>query len=167
MRFSIFPTSARAMSMAFGRGDDPVAPVRGLRPYLIGISVGDLETSMRWYSENLGFRVESGPVRPGARAGFAVLEQDGFRLELVEMADSLPRAEAAPVRGSAVSLRGVFKLAFLVDDVDASHAALRARGVRVRMAPADSSETGMRFCLVEDPDGNVVQLYAHLPPPAD
>ena len=165
MRFPLFPSPAR-MAVFTERREDSAAPIRGLRPYLLGISVGDLERSARWYVENLGFRVESGPVRPRPRAGFAVLERDGFRLELIEMADSLPRSVAAPVRGSAVSLQGVFKLAFLVDEVDEAHAALRARGVRIRMAPADSPETGMRFCLIEDPDGNVIQLYARIESPA-
>ena len=163
MRFPFFPSPARTAVFTEQR-EDSAAAVRGLRPYLLGISVGDLESSVRWYAQNLGFRVESGPVWPRPRAGFAVLEQDAFRLELIEMADSLPRAEA--VRGSAVSLQGVFKLAFLVDEVDEAHAALRARGVRIRMAPADSPETGMRFCLIEDPDGNVIQLYARIESPA-
>ena len=52
---------------------------------------------------------------------------------------------------------GFKHICLLVDDVDAEHARLKARGVAFDMEPA-TVESGLRICFLRDPDGNRVEL---------
>ncbi|HEY4973922.1 MAG TPA: VOC family protein, partial [Steroidobacteraceae bacterium] len=57
-----------------------------------GVSVPDLEASIRWYHDMLGFEVEHRFEIPKAHAKVAMIKRGALRMELfqVENADPLP-----------------------------------------------------------------------------
>jgi hypothetical protein len=63
-----------------------------------GVSVPDLEASIRWYRDVLGFEVEQRFEIPNARAKVAMIKRGALRMELfqVEQAKPLPDERRIP-----------------------------------------------------------------------
>jgi catechol 2,3-dioxygenase-like lactoylglutathione lyase family enzyme len=137
-----------------------------LRLTHVGICVSDLERSLRFYRDLLGFRfehelaVEGEPTDTllrlrGVKLDAKYLQRDGVRIELLAFA-SPPAPDA---RTRAMHEHGLTHLSFRVADLDATLAALRTAGERVL------EETVIRFpefqaaaCFVTDPDGQLIEL---------
>ena len=112
--------------------------------------VGDLDAAIEFYCQRLGFEEE----RRSAPA-FAMLYGGGFRLLL--SVPGLPGAGRPLPDGTMPAAGGSNRITLQVTDVTAAIAELRAVGVRIR---ADvSAGVAVRQALIEDPAGNLVELY--------
>jgi catechol 2,3-dioxygenase-like lactoylglutathione lyase family enzyme len=112
--------------------------------------VGDLDAAIEFYCQRLGFEEElrSAPA-------FAMLYGGGFRLLL--SVPGLPGAGRPLPDGTVPAAGGSNRITLQVGDVTAAVANLRAAGVRIR---ADvSAGVAVRQALIEDPAGNLVELY--------
>jgi glyoxylase I family protein len=132
----------------------------------IGIGVSNLERSLRFYRDLLGFTpehaldVEGEPTDTllrlrGTKLHAEYLARDGVRIELLHFAS--PPAPPRPER--PMHQHGLTHLSFRVTDLDAVVDALRAAGERVL------DETIIRFpewqsaaCFIVDPDGQLIEL---------
>jgi catechol 2,3-dioxygenase-like lactoylglutathione lyase family enzyme len=132
----------------------------------VGIAVSDVERSLRFYRDLLGFRfehdlqVEGEPSDTllrlhGVKLHALYLERDGVRIELLRFASPPP----PPPRARVMHEPGLTHLSFRVADLDATLAALRAAGERVL------DETIIRIpefqaaaCFITDPDGQLIEL---------
>jgi methylmalonyl-CoA/ethylmalonyl-CoA epimerase len=127
-----------------------------LRPHHVGISVADLEDSIAWYEQALGFRLEAVVGVPEDDGRVAMLVQDGFRLELFE----IPGAAALPPerREPPTDLRthGVKHLAYQVSDIETHAERLRALGVDIVWNVRVHEDVKVLF--VRDNTGNLVEL---------
>ena len=124
----------------------------------IGLSVGDLDAQVAWYSEGFGLR-QANPfeIPPlGIRGSFLVGE-GGFALEILEREGSAPGLQA-PDQATALLTRGYGHICLRVEDVDATFARLLALGAGIRMSPQPAPEPGVRMCFVSDPEGNLIEL---------
>jgi catechol 2,3-dioxygenase-like lactoylglutathione lyase family enzyme len=106
--------------------------------FYITAHVADLARSKRFYGEVLGWTLQTD--EPGV-AGFAF---GNSYLIALERSGGAPRAAAAP---------GGIEVEVLVDDVDAEHARLEARGVAV--GDVCDRPWGERNFSFSDPDGHV------------
>jgi len=112
--------------------------------------VGDLDAAIEFYCQQLGFAEElrSAPA-------FAMLTGGGFRLLL--SVPGLPGAGRPLPDGTVPAAGGSNRITLQVGDVTAAVRELRAAGVRIR---ADvSAGVAVRQALIEDPAGNLVELY--------
>lgn len=138
-----------------------------LRLTHIGICVTDLERSIRFYRDLLGFayrselRVQGEPSSTLLRlrdvALHAVyLERDGTRIELLHYASpgAVGDGSARPMNG-----RGLTHLSLRVDNVADTLATLRAAGARVLDETLiDLPEFAAAAAFVADPDGTLIEL---------
>lgn len=99
--------------------------------------VSDLDASLAWYTDILGF---SGRFRFGSYAG---IEHGDVQIHL---------AGPEVPNGRAIGQGSIY---IFIDDVDAYHAEINARGATAQNPPKDY-EYGMRDFIVTDPDGNIV-----------
>ncbi len=108
--------------------------------------VADMEESLRFYTEVIGFTVASRHnPRPGVR--ITLLKGDGdAMIELIENADE-PRDI------------GLYAVGMEVDDMGASLEELRAKGARVTMEPVPIEVGTLAF--LEDPNGVRIALIEH------
>jgi len=137
-----------------------------LRLTHIGICVSDMERSLRFYRDLLGFRFEhelrvAGEPSDtllrlkGVELHAVYLQRDGVRIELLHFA----APAGPPPRSRPMNEHGLTHLSFRVADLDATLTALRTAGERVL------EETVIRFpefrsaagCIV-DPDGQLIEL---------
>ena len=114
--------------------------------------VADLERSVAFYRDVVGleFRLAGDGYVEFATQGARFGLYDRSRLE--ELTGQGPEAPAHP-GGEAV---------FLVEDVDAEAARLRAAGAAILSGPVDRA-WGHRTLHLEDPDGFVVELAVEIP----
>ena len=132
----------------------------------IGICVSDLERSIRFYRDNLGFQLEheltaEGELSDtllrlrGVKLRAVYLTRDGTRIELLHYAS--PPAPPRPQR--AMNEYGLTHLSLRVDDLDGALAGLRAVGANIL---EDTIILYPKYhaacCFITDPDGQLIEL---------
>jgi catechol 2,3-dioxygenase-like lactoylglutathione lyase family enzyme len=111
--------------------------------------VDDVQASVDWYTENLGFEVVSSAV-----PAFAAVRKGPLRLLLSGRTSSAGR----PMPDGAVPGPGGWnRFELVVPDLSAEVERLRARGLKFRNDIVTGP--GGKQILVEDPSGNVVELF--------
>jgi catechol 2,3-dioxygenase-like lactoylglutathione lyase family enzyme len=135
------------------------------------VNCADLEASSRYYAEVIGLEPAGrmGPVRQDG----AMFRLDGdveltaalfrdpvtrFMVELVGWSRPEPATRPAPVANQL----GIFRMAWVTDDIDRDHAELQAAGVSCFAPPAEL-EMGpgipaLRALFWRDPDGACLEL---------
>lgn len=138
-----------------------------LRVSHLGICVSDLERSLVFYRDALGFAFESelrvaGPPSEtllrlrDVRLRAVYLVRDGVRIELLHYETPGHRGDGSP---RPMNQLGLTHLSLRVDDLDEALAALEARGVRVlRDTRIEHAQLRARAVFVTDPDGTLVEL---------
>ncbi|MGF7055926.1 catechol 2,3-dioxygenase-like lactoylglutathione lyase family enzyme [Bosea sp. OAE752] len=104
------------------------------------LPVADMARACDFYIEALGFRKA---FQNGDPVGFMILKRDAAELHLTLQ----PGHKPAP-----------FNVAhMLVEDIDAVHALVRERGLRIVKGLHDK-DYGLRAFVFEDPDGNRIDV---------
>jgi len=111
--------------------------------------VDDVDAAIAFYTSHLGFQ-----VRMSAAPAFADIVRGRLRLLLSGPLSSAGRAMAD---GEVPAPGGWNRIHFVVDDLDAEVARLRAAGVPFRNDVV--SGPGGRQILLVDPAGNFVELF--------
>lgn len=113
--------------------------------------VDDVAASVTFYRDHFGFRVQ---LHPGP--GFAALIRDELRLLLNATGGAGGASQAMP-DGRVPEPGGWNRIQLEVADLAAAVGQLRAAGVRFRNDVIEGM--GGRQILVEDPSGNLVELF--------
>jgi catechol 2,3-dioxygenase-like lactoylglutathione lyase family enzyme len=123
--------------------------------------VDDVDAALAFYSQHLGFREVMHPA-----AEFAMLVRDDLRFTIVSPVDadhpgggSRPMADGTPQRPG-----GWNRIALEVTDLDGTVETLRQAGVRFRSDVVTG--VGGKQALVEDPSGNLIELFQPIIPEA-
>lgn len=152
--------------------------VRGTSHIAIGVS--DMERSLAFYRDLLGFRVTlddphedpggllsgEGPGEPRTRHGVYLRWEDDPHATFIVL------SEDRPLSGGAIRIGevGIHHVAFWVDDLQEVFEDVRAAGTRIVVPPTamDSTAYGepaggqVLTTLFKDPDGIVIQLDQRL-----
>lgn len=133
----------------------------------LGVCVSDLERSIRFYRDLLGFLPLSQVEVRGEAADRLLrlenveqrtvfLERDGLRLALFAYASPKPVGDGEP---RAMNQLGLAAMMLRVDDLDATLEVFRQAGVRI-VEETHTVHPGFRSKLVFvcDPDGTLIEL---------
>ena len=131
-----------------------------LQSVFASISVADLDRALAWYGVNFGFRkVKELKFPPDVRIGF--VENGSLTLELAELKGAIPfgtvKEKIAAIRDRS-SLQGLYKIGFFVADLESESERLKENGVKFLYGPSTDEGSGDSWLIVEDPDGNLVQM---------
>ncbi len=128
----------------------------------VNLNVTDLDRSLRFYTDLLGFQVAfqyEGAVA-WLNLGQYVDEARGMGRGFHDLAlYQVPLGLPEDARKRAGMNHLALRLATPAE-VDAAAALLRARGVRVLKGPLTHKEDNDRYVYLEDPDGNVIELVS-------
>jgi catechol 2,3-dioxygenase-like lactoylglutathione lyase family enzyme len=127
------------------------------KPLHLGISVSNLEMSIKWYSEYLGFTLAK-QVNLSENLRIAILEYQGFGVELIELKESQKNVLAGREILAQHLTQGIVHFAFEVANVDATATVLRERGVIFACEPTNLAELGVRYFHIYDCDGNLLEF---------
>lgn len=133
------------------------APMRG---HHVAVRVPDYEAEKRWFTEVLDFRVvHEWPYADQQLAYVAPPDDDHFYIEILGGGAPAPLARA-PYTDLGDSLRygGYHHVCLQVDDVDATVAELRRRGVTIVTEPFELPAIQRRLAFFADPFGNLFEL---------
>jgi catechol 2,3-dioxygenase-like lactoylglutathione lyase family enzyme len=131
-------------------------------PFFTALSVRSVEASAAWYRKVFGFEVVRKMESPGSAPRIFLLRKPGALLELVEAEAAKAPADLEPPLERRFLLHGVFKVGFLVEDLDEAIRRLEALEVELRGKVFTEPDGSFRSLQVEDPDGNVVQVFERL-----
>ncbi len=132
------------------------------QPFFVALSVRDVEASASWYERIFGYR-EVRAVDLGDRGlRVRLLRREGAFLELIESREARDLGELEPPIEKRHHLRGVFKTGFVVADLQAVVQRLESLEVKLRGTIVVERDRTMRSLQIEDPDGNVIQLFERL-----
>lgn len=123
----------------------------------VGISVPNLEESVAWYVDKLGFELAR-PLDPDpdAAMNIALLRRGNFNIELFEIEDAAPLPEYRRDPSADLRVHGLAHFAFRVDDARAVLAELESKGVEVVFGPNESERS--IFFFVADNSGNTFEF---------
>ena len=144
-----------ARARASGSGQPPEGGFSALTPEL---AVGDLDASLRFWCDLLGFKVAYD--RPAAR--FAYLVRDGAQIMLCQRNGRWDTGALDRPYGRGVNFQIMVNgLAPILTALDAAQWPLfeQPNEAWFRTGPVES---GQRECLVQDPDGYLVRLAESL-----
>jgi len=149
-------------------------PIRIIATDHTGITVVNLERSLAFWRDVLGFELSHRPHQtcdlasaitgvPGAEISIAVLKGYGHKIELLQY--------LAPPDRKHVDLRpcdvGSVHVALIVDDLDAVLSMIAASGWKAAGKPQtlkSGPNAGKRVVYVRDPDGTTIE-FMQAPPP--
>jgi catechol 2,3-dioxygenase-like lactoylglutathione lyase family enzyme len=148
-----------AVSAAITPSSTPSAtggPFAGVGGYF-ALSVADADATAGWYAEKLGLHVTMRPPKTN-QTQVVVLEGSGLVVELLQHDNGLALSRIAPSIGDPMRLHGVVKAGFIVTDLDAAVAELKARNVAIAFGPFPATADQRANVIVRDNEGNLIQL---------
>ncbi|HMC00322.1 MAG TPA: VOC family protein [Flavobacteriaceae bacterium] len=130
-----------------------------LEAYFSAIIVKDLDASMSWYTNVLGFEVLS-KIESEER-GFkqSNLKRDDILIELIELNNAVSVEDAIPNYTNKTRINGFFKIGFLVSEFDKWIEHLTQHNVDFYGNVVNDPTSGKRMIIITDPDGNRVQIF--------
>jgi predicted enzyme related to lactoylglutathione lyase len=126
-------------------------PPRRVRQF-VGLAVADVGIA-EWYARMFALEVTA-ELSPDDGSRVSILESPDLVVEVKQRARSMPRDADA---------EGFMKVGWFVPSVAEEHDRLVAAGATIAFPVTDQREFGIRFFMVEDPEGNVIQVFESLP----
>lgn len=126
-------------------------------PHHVGFSVPDLEASVKWYQEMLGFKLEKRLFVEQIPAKIAFLVNGKVRVELFEVPGAAPLPAARRIPDEDLKIHGIKHLSLGVKDVKKTLAILKERGVDVAM---EREMEGKAMAFIRDNSGNLIEINA-------
>jgi len=128
-------------------------------PYFTALIVGNIDTSLAWYTKNLGYELLNQVDLKERGLRMANLRSGEGWIELIEIKDAVSPQELQNDASKKTRFIGIFKFGFLVNDLDQWVKRLTDSGVEFSGNIVEDSNNGMRMIIIRDPDGNRVQLF--------
>lgn len=128
-----------------------------LKPHHFAVSVADLEDSIAWYCDKLGFEVEFKAWFDAIPANAALLKHGDFRVELFEVPGSAPLPEQRRDPDADPHTQGNKHLAFTVADISGAVEVMKARDVPLVKEIYVDGE--LKAAYIRDNTGNLLEFF--------
>lgn len=133
----------------------------------IGISVRDLEASVKFYTEvmqmNVDYRIKIKGEKisrivdvEDADIDVVTLEKNNLRIELLDYKNAEKKKVTAY---QSQDQPGLVHIAFLVDDVDEAYNRIKAKGYEFNAPPMVARENGPKITYFKGPDNVVIEIF--------
>jgi catechol 2,3-dioxygenase-like lactoylglutathione lyase family enzyme/predicted enzyme related to lactoylglutathione lyase len=132
---------------------------REIRPYLIGITVTDMESEITWYEQNLYFTFTRKWEVSEEGIYVRQLYSDGFIIELQKERTNPGLATEAKTSGEKEDATGISKMTFRTDNLQALSESLKANHTTLlQEITPKSSAWYTSFLVTEDAENNTIQI---------
>src|SRR5205085_11067850 len=123
----------------------------------------DVDASVTWYEENLGFKTVKRMELPQYDLRLAFLELNGFRVELIESKKSFSVKKYVPdYQDGSGLLQGLTKVGFMVNKIEPFARNLKKRGIPFVVELREDKEFAVKFFIILDNNGNLIQFFQKL-----
>ncbi len=124
-----------------------------LKPHHVAINVVDIEASVKWYCDVLGFRATNRNFIPTSPSQNALLKKGDFYLELFQHEKILPRPVEPNASYPGPETIGFRQLAFTVNDPQKLTEVLKKKRVLITKERPDGTAQ-----FIQDNSGNVLEF---------
>ncbi|MBD2104970.1 VOC family protein [Leptolyngbya sp. FACHB-261] len=129
-----------------------------LQIFNVAISVSDIDASVKWYEDNLGFQLQN-RRRVSTGIEIALIENNGFFIDLIHIAGS-ENLEGSPKEPpDHLKVQGLRNLVFWVDDLKSADAQLKSKGVELIWESRYIPEVGTSVTNFRDNNGNLIAIW--------
>lgn len=126
-------------------------------PHHVAFTVNNIEESVAWYKEILGFKVTHEYKKHGG--GRAIIELDKVRIELFDFGeDTKPLPDYRKDLMEDLQVVGIKHLCIEVKDLDKMIQSLTTKGIK-DIREIDTAGFGGRYTFIKDCNGILVELY--------
>lgn len=131
-----------------------------LRLHHFGITATNLEETIHWYSEKLGFTYDYTYEIEALKMKAAFMSLGDFRLEIFEVQNSDPMPGYRNDIVANIGVRGLNHVALGVPDIEAAYHMLKDRGVEfVAEITEIPNSRGERYTFFKDNNGVLIELF--------
>jgi catechol 2,3-dioxygenase-like lactoylglutathione lyase family enzyme len=124
-----------------------------LKPHHMAINVADIEASIRWYCDVLGFSVKRRNFIPTSTSQNALLNNDDFNIELFQHKRIIQGSEDETTEPPGTEALGFRQMAFEANDLHALTEMLKKKGVNITRLRPDGT-----VLFIRDNSGNVLEF---------
>ncbi len=127
----------------------------------IAISVADLDESIAWYRDMLGFTevVRMGQGVTEDKMSIGHIRRGNCYIEIFEVEGSKPLPEYRRDPNADFTVQGLKHFALQVSDVKSALKELQAKGVDIAFGPIDAP--GICFAFIRDNSGNAFEMIEY------
>lgn len=125
----------------------------------MAMSVSNLDTTIKWYGDILGFKVLQRSEFPVIHAKTAFIEGDGIRLELLQVENPIRVGELFADPPNHMKPIGNKALILYVDDLPAVTRSLEKKKVVFAFKEIILNDKGLKSTIIRDPDGNFISIF--------
>jgi len=122
----------------------------------LGVSVPDLEASIQWYVDVLGFELEHRAHIPSIPADIAFVRNGPMRVELFQAPDAVALPDSRRIPDEDIKTHGNKHVSFACDDVKVLAEVLRERGADIVWVKDFGN--GKANCFLRDNAGNLIEF---------
>jgi methylmalonyl-CoA/ethylmalonyl-CoA epimerase len=133
-----------------------------LKPHHCGISVPDLEASIAWYRDILGFSLKTRLTLEKADAKIAFMRYGDFQIELFEVQKANPLPDDRRYPNRDLLTHGTKHIAFKVENLEKIVNVLKERGVDIAMDVTKMPDGKTAF--IRDNAGILIELLEPISP---
>jgi methylmalonyl-CoA/ethylmalonyl-CoA epimerase len=127
-----------------------------LRPLHCGISVANMQESIDWYQDMLGFELVSRDQIDMLKCEVAFMEMGDFQLELFCHRETIALPPDRRVPNKDIQTQGIKHVCYAVADVAGLLEDLRAKGADIVFGPMEMEGTLIGF--IRDNTGNLIEF---------
>ena len=127
----------------------------------IGILTNDLQQSVEFYTEVLGFSISAKIEMDDVGLSAIFVEKNGSKIELMGYRGVIPkRSDGIEIRMGGGSIPINDHITFTVDDIGATVTELKEKGVEFGLEPIQV-EGGLKIASFKGPNGVLIELVEH------
>jgi catechol 2,3-dioxygenase-like lactoylglutathione lyase family enzyme len=131
-----------------------------MQPHLFGITVPNLEETVRWYSENLNFVYDYTYEVEALKMKAAFMTLGSFRLELFEVQNADPMPEYRNQVTTNIQVGGLHHIALSVSAIEVAYHTLKSKGIEfVTEITEIPNSQGERYAFFKDNNGVLIELF--------
>lgn len=124
----------------------------------VGVVVENLEASIAWYCQKLGFEHRYSYGWAGVKAAF--IGRGSLNIEFFQNEEAAPMAVERRQAETNLKIGGIGHFAVEVPDIDEAVAMLGAAGVEIVSHPREVPNSGgSRFAFIHDNEGMLIELF--------
>ncbi len=124
-----------------------------MKVHHIAITVNNLEESVKFYTQVLGFKIVKKFAREDMAAYATFIKLNNFQIELWQFKDLKENSNSL----DDIKVRGIRHLAFEVDNLKETIATLKDKGLQFSESKLGAS--GHYYCFTTDPNGVALEFY--------
>jgi len=127
----------------------------------IGILTKDLQKSVEFYTDMLGFSISAKIEMEDAGFSAIFVEKNGGKIELMGYRNEIPKRSAGiEIKLGEGSIPINDHITFSVDDLGATVSELKEKGVKFGLETPEL-KGGMKLASFKDPNGVLIELVEH------